>query len=247
MKKRKNKKNGVIAAVVALSGVSLVSVGFASWIISGGDTANVAGSIEADTVTDQRFMIQLHDDYSADGKVAFKNSIVFGPKVESTTYSWLKAGGNETTENLSATAKFWVANIEDGTDQDSTYTNILKKGAENIVKMNALEVDSAHAAAFNKEVNSKRLLAALPTPVLTVNRATTKNNFGDNLTYYEVTATVTFGWGAYFNSQNPYKYFNNQVYSTELGNTANEILKYVYAVNGATYTTTITTGNLIVA
>jgi hypothetical protein len=245
MKRRKNKKNGIIAAVVALSGVSLVSVGFASWIISGGDTANVEGNIQADQATDKRFLIQLHDDYkTADSKVKFVNNIVYGPKTETTTYTWLTYDGS-LTENLSATAKFWVANIEDGTAQDSTNKNILKKGTESIVKMYALSIDSDHTAAFNKEVDSKRLFGALPTPELTVNRSVTKSDFGDSLTYYEVTATVTFTWGAYFGGNNPYKYFNNQAYTTELGTTAKTVLDFVYALNGAKYTTTIKTGSLI--
>lgn len=245
MRKQKSKKNGIIAAVITLSSVSLVSVGFASWIISGGDTVSVEGNIEADSASDKRFLIRLHDDYKSGEKVKFVNNIVYGPKSDTTTtYSWLTFNG-EKTENLGATAKFWVANIEDGTAQDSTNKNVLVKGSDSIVKMYALSIDAAHEEAFNKTVDSKRLFGALPTPELSVNRSVTKADFGDNLTYYEVTATVAFTWGAYFGGANPSTYFNNLAYTTELGTTAKTVLDFVYALNGASYTTTIKTGSLI--
>ena len=57
MKRRYSKKTGIIAAVVGLSAVSLVSVGFASWVMSGGDEIELAGTIDVDTVEDNRFYI----------------------------------------------------------------------------------------------------------------------------------------------------------------------------------------------
>ena len=39
------KKSGLMGAVIALSAASLVSVGFASWVITQGDTKTSEGSI----------------------------------------------------------------------------------------------------------------------------------------------------------------------------------------------------------
>ena len=44
------KKSGLMGAVIALSAASLVSVGFASWVISQGETESFAGTITVDDV-----------------------------------------------------------------------------------------------------------------------------------------------------------------------------------------------------
>ena len=64
MKRKTNKKSGIIAAVVGLSAVSLVSVGFASWVMSGGDTQTLDGQISVETVDDQRFVICRTEGYA---------------------------------------------------------------------------------------------------------------------------------------------------------------------------------------
>ena len=53
------KKSGLISAVIALSCASIVSVGFASWVISQGDEKTVNGSISVDTVTTQAYSISF--------------------------------------------------------------------------------------------------------------------------------------------------------------------------------------------
>ena len=45
------RKNGLTVGIIALSAVAITSVGFASWVISAGDTKSVAGNIEVDDVS----------------------------------------------------------------------------------------------------------------------------------------------------------------------------------------------------
>lgn len=239
MKRKTNKKSGIIAAVVGLSAVSLVSVGFASWVMSGGDSAAITdGQISVETVDDKRFLIMKTGDYKPrvdygkNVKNENANSICFGID-DSTpiTGAWLTAGGTEDEgnapkyENLSATVIFYVANL-------TTVENVVT--AKLTVTGNT---DGWDDAVDNHYV------AEAPTDLVPVIPTT-----GDNLTYTDtntglvykkVTAAVQFAWGSTFTynnaAVNPYVYFNHQENTYENTTNAKTILD-----NLETYLTNVT-------
>ena len=119
------KKSGLIGAVIALSAASLVSVGFASWVISAGVTQDVAGVIEVDNVENSIHTIDASSGFltARNGTVdASKNKIVFGctqAAIDNTT-GWLKNDGtlgdtsDSSLEVLTVWYKVVVNNVKSG-------------------------------------------------------------------------------------------------------------------------------------
>ena len=212
MKRRKNKKSGIIAAVVGLSAVSLVSVGFASWVMSGGDSLELGGEISVESVTDQRYFIyeksSVQVNYGNNVKGAAAGGIVFG--IDDSTpiaNAWLTAAAsNNQYENLTASVEVWVANLA------ASATNITA----------TLTADAGYATAV-----SHNYVAALPTPVVNVTNETDyKGTVSPNqITFRKVTVGLTFAWGSKFGGQNPYKYYN----------TGKTVSGYVSGTSGATW------------
>ena len=100
------KRRSLTVLLCLLAIISLASVGFASWVISAGDTDEATGNIQVEEVTDQRLVI---------GTVTkSKESFVFGQKTTDTTNSWLNAT-NVAEEVLSVTLTFDVT-FKDGTE-----------------------------------------------------------------------------------------------------------------------------------
>lgn len=256
MKRKTNKKSGIIAAVVGLSAVSLVSVGFASWVMSGGDSAAITdGQISVETVDDKRFLIMKTGDYAPrvdygtnkhvisndNNQPVYQqaNSICFGID-DSTPISgaWLTAGGTEDEgnapkyENLSATVIFYVANL-------TTVENVVT--AELTVTGNTDGWDNAVGENY---------VAEAPTDLVPVIPTT-----GDNLTYTDpathlvyrkVTAAIQFGWGSTFTYNNevvnPYVYFNHQENTYANTTTAKTVLDNLETyLTGVTFSVAITT------
>lgn len=246
MKKQKSKKNGIIAAVITLSSVSLVSVGFASWIMSGGDSTTVDGQISVETVDDNRFLIAKTGDYAP--KIAYGDNLghdVKGNDASKITFgiddstpianAWLTAGGTGENapkyENLKATLSFYVANLK--TSQTTVPSAVLSV------------VDNGTSGWATAAGNTKNYVVA-PTN-LTCSISESETQTIDNLVYRKVTAPIQFGWGSYFgneNPKNPYTYFNSMTYSVENANTAKTVLHeletYLAGVNfRVTVTTTV--------
>lgn len=263
MKKQKSKKNGIIAAVITLSSISLVSVGFASWIISGGVEANVGGTITAEQAVDQRFLVKAYEGesgiYNDNGAIKFGSAIYFGHKTPETApaHEWLKiSAADKNKQNLEAVTKFWVANLPEDADESG---NLIKGTVDGVANSNVLKIDQiavqgAAATVFNTTTRAqlddeaetptqKRLFADAPTPVLEIQTGTGSTTSFENVSYTLVKATVTFNWGAYFDSKNPFEYFNGKTYSKEWGDEALKVLNIVYSLNDASYKTTIHTGS----
>ena len=108
------KKSGLISAVIALSCASLVSVGFASWVISQGDSEVVQGTILVDDVSDQSH--ELTVDSTGVNPIAFKADAATAGK------GWLTS--TDTGVNLTAVYNITVTNL----DSSSKITASLKSG-----------------------------------------------------------------------------------------------------------------------
>ena len=129
------KKSGLMGAVIALSAASLVSVGFASWVISQGDDITAEGTILVDKVENR---IHLIDDENSgwltalDGSIDnSKNKIVYGASDDAlASEDWLQNDGkldgtgaeNSSKMVLKAWYKIKVTNVTD----DDKYSDIIK-------------------------------------------------------------------------------------------------------------------------
>ena len=248
MKRKNSKKSGIIAAVVGLSAVSLVSVGFASWVMSGGDSTTIESNIEVETLDDQRFLIlKTGDDqpsltFGTNGK-NYKNqtvsSIVYGINDSNSsdyTNPWLNAKdfGEQTDtnkyENLDVKLTFYVANAPT---------------ASNIRVTFAPKANVSEGPQYTKNWNDaveEELVAAptIGTPV--VSDAGSKTIQGITGACKKVDVSIHFNWGEAFGGDNPYDYFNAQDYSVEKSNEAKTKLTALEGyLTGMVYVLTIET------
>lgn len=233
MKRRNSKKTGVIALIAGLSSVTLVSIGFASWVITGGVETTVQGDIVAEDITDSAFLVK-------DKNVSYAKhgAIYFG--CDKSTYTgtnpaWLTNAEDKC--NLTATVTFFVSNLT-ATNKDSEDKKIVD-----------VKFADTQDAAWNTAVTNGYVVA----PELTVSIAAAESDSG-NLTGRVVTVTVVFGWGAHFGGTNPYNYYNSNDIaelvpeSTKTyGEDAYDSLKDLYNLNSKHFVLEIRTGNKISA
>ena len=192
------KKSGLISAVIALSCASIVSVGFASWVISQGDSKEVTGNITVDTVSNEAHVIKnatggdtLSVNYGDNAKGAAASSICFGwDDAGAVAPIWLTNTDVNTVENLDAEIVCYVSNL--AADQTAkVHVSIELTGTD------------AQKNAFNSAVTNGYVGAL-------TNVASFALASGEEGTYgRELTVSLQFAWGSHFSGQNPYKFYNN--------------------------------------
>ena len=211
MKKiNKGKFVGVIAA--ALSTVSLMGVGFASWIITGTSPLTDAGNIEI-TVGEIKDSGVVFD-----GTPTMTDSkLVFDADGSQTSGGLIDAGDKTNKEDMKFIVKYKV----------KVYTDVASTW-----KVNAKLVDNP-ASDLNTAVQAKYI--AYPTASKALD-LTEKDIFDNDMTSgspadinvttstgtgfstYEVTQTFTFTWGDAFNNVNPVKVTgNDKIYTGKQG------------------------------
>ena len=174
------KKSGLISAVIALSCASIVSVGFASWVISQGDEETVQGTILVDEVSDQSHVLTV----SSTGV----NPIAFKANATTAGKGWLTA--DAAGENLVASYGITVTNLTDASKISAT----VKAGKV----VDGAFVEDASSAGYLK-ANSEGLVGALPTPAIT--GSSTDGTFSGSV-------ALTFTWGSHFGGDNPMDFYN---------------------------------------
>ena len=235
------KKKSLAALLSGFLTVCLTGVGFASWLITGGDTETYNdGSISVEAVSDKRTKIE-----SVSVKAGSNSTIVFGPNDEAKndTTSWLRA--DAATENLSFTLQFTVANAKRLSAINVEVKEIKAVSGDTITYYGAEE--GKYYAAY-----SAKYVAALPTPTVTLGDLSTLAD--DASKTFE--CTVTFNWGEFFDQDgtpdtnvgdnlNPYAFFNQsgKTASThgDAALAALAALTALTALNGATFGVIITT------
>ena len=243
------KKSGLIGAVIALSCASLVSVGFASWVISQSDTANVSGTISVDTITDNRYIFddeetKLVTELSSSTAVA-SNVVVYGSNAINAS-GWLK--NDAANENLTFYLKVKVSNAASKNIADViSSVAVTSTGGGTVYVKNGHIWDASHnlytsstegasaktgfeGAKEEVYLSSKSLVAD---PTITPSGSTFNANG-------ECWYTVQFNWGTFTGGANPNTYFNALDVNDE-GENASESLKALNTLlDGANYTITIT-------
>ena len=221
------KKSGLISAVIALSCASIVSVGFASWVISQGDSKEVTGNITVDTVSDQAHVIKnaeggttLSVNYGNNAKGTAASSICFGwddTGVSGTP--WLTNDDNTMIENLDATVVFYVSNLGAG-DSGKVHVSVELTGTDEV------------QTAFNSAVTNNYVGALTNVASFVI---------GDEATYgRQVTVSLQFAWGSHFNGQNPYKFYNDGTKTAATaGADAQEALGAIEAFDGVGFKVSI--------
>lgn len=231
----------IAASIAILSSAAVVSTGFAAWVISGGDTKNVSGTITADTVTESYHTIAFTSETTA--------SIYFGGPTQETdvTDPWL-TNTSAGKESLLAEFTFTVANVKTGEDTPTAlFSSITLSGAD----------DANYSAAA-----TANLVSALPTSwsknaydtaapaydskagtrnsgIYLVKTSGEANNKGATFTF---TLYIQFTWGSEFGNKNPFYFYNVKGKTAAANGTdAKNKLDKVADINDAKFNLTITT------
>lgn len=237
--KKKTRSKMIAASIAILSSAAVVSTGFAAWVISGGDTKEVGGTIEADEVSSKAHTLSAITFQEDNNKISFGAPKDKDTIPQSNSYHWLQ--NNAATENLIASATFTVSNVET-TPTDDLKTLFDADGCKfEETTTNKVYVDTSDAV-------NKHYVGAFPTwnlnqqytdqttaPGVYLKLGELKNN---TLT---VTLKVVFAWGTAFKSQNPFVYYNAQKKTSSLESEAETALTAIKGLNGATFKVTVAT------
>lgn len=169
--------------------LSLIGVGFAAWIISGGDSKTASGNITVETVTDARFTITVNSE-SLD-------ALHYGrPATMNVTNAWL-TNDSEQTENLSVEFTFTVTSNSE--IADATAWNKVVNASVKVLDAQT-ENATTHSNAWTEALKAE--VIADPTIKCEIQEQ------GTNQATFKVTVSIV--WGKYFNYDNPYIFYNDE-------------------------------------
>lgn len=213
------KRKTLTLAISVFALLAIISVGFASWVITRPtQTADAGGSITVEAV---------------EGEVNYlKNAVVEGqirfgrPETMSNTNAWLTSNASETEkENLTVNLKITLsAELKDG---EQINLSIAPK--------------SDDAKKYDEAVTGKYI----KTPVFTKNGSLetctflTKDDFTQDGDVFVANVNITFGWGEKFGSVNPYTYYNTKEFNPVNVKEATDALAALYEFNNCNYVVTV--------
>lgn len=187
-KLNKGKLIGVVAA--SLSAVSLMGVGFASWVITGGDT-KTTGSINVTVgeIEDKRVV------FSVAPAVGENNAVNFDANSKYTEGNLITAGA-KSVEDLTFNVKYTVK-ANKGAPNWSVSAKLIGTNYDKAVTAKYIEMpttlSTAGATALSKPADSSN----------TGDVKVTINSEETEYTTYTVDQTFAFTWGEAFNNTNP--------------------------------------------
>ena len=232
--KRRTKLVAILASIAV--GVSMVGVGFASWVIANQTaTGTASGNITADAVSDSSVSLEIS--VGATGQ-----KVVFGaPATQETENAWL-TNDSEETEALAVSFTLTVSenmgniSISLATKGygDDEVDGFWKAVTDGYLSAPVVSVTSSVADAFSVQTGNSALSEG---GQVIINRVGEKA-ITDNTT---VTVTLTFGWGAKFGGENPYEYYGKLDYSTHNEDAfmyLNNLHDYLNGEDGLAYTVT---------
>ncbi len=200
----KGKSIGIVAA--SLAAVSLMGVGFATWIIGTRTTdANNEISIVADDVQYKSLKVS----------VAFTNTIKLAENGTASSGDYFSYEGNG-DGNLKVSAKFTFTFGKDFTADDYDFTKIhftIEDATDDFVDNKV----ASNAVSLTQRQNSEGLTYFdAPTDL---NLSTSDEDFGeivkpegDTLTSTkEITRNIDFKWGSMFGNESPLTYYNKEI------------------------------------
>lgn len=233
IRKRNSHKGSITLGIASLSLLSLASIGFATWVISGGDTKTAEGTIEVDSVSDNLYAIEIGATPWKDNKDKGKIQYGYDGTPLNSTSAWLSANN---TESLSETLTFKVKNAY--------------KTAEASSELNAgygisFELTDTSTDGLYNTAKTAGLVGELPST--TNDGITFTNSQVDGTRDANYTVTIKFTWGTVFDSKNPAEFAEEKASSSEgywdLSNKSSfaSQLNEVYKLNSCSFKLTITT------
>ena len=232
------KRKALTITICFLALVSIVSIGFASWVITKPiEQQTATGSITAEAVEVDGYTLGV--EWQGVG-VDETPVIHFGKPSPETTLptpvgvtAWLAADGDSQEEALTCTLRITVSNtdniasgltltlntvIDDVLKElDDEETAFGKAFAANYIAMPTVKVGANDAAAYNPA-----------TKVAIAETDFTPDSEGAASGYCDV--VITFAWGSVFGGVNPLNHYNQDNYTDEKANEAQTALEAIRAI-----------------
>lgn len=239
------KRKALTITICFLALVSIVSIGFASWVITKPIEEQTAdGSITAEVVKVDGYTLGVE----WQGVGVDENPVIhFGkPSTENTVVTpgvtaWLAADGDSQEEALTCTLRITVSNT-------ANIANGLTLTLNTVIDA-ALKELNDESTAFGKAVAADYI--AMPTVKVGANAAApynpaskvaiAKTDFtpdGDANGYCDV--VITFAWGSLFDDINPLNYYNQANYTDEKADEAQTALQAIRDIAEANTTYKVT-------
>lgn len=218
----KMKKKLFIPLIAALLTIGLTSVGFATWVITGGDNKDVDG---------QNFTVHGVDDDRYSFTATSSSTINWGKSNKTQNNAWLTA--DHAAENLTAEIVLTPADTVDFESGEKTVKYVITPGVSDTGKW-----ATAKSTGFVAEVPGTITLYVWYGTDGLVDKVTTDaagNTAAQatvctfETTKNTVTVKVTFKWGDLTSNQNPFDFFNE--------NAAKANTPWTHATYGSAYTT----------
>lgn len=243
------KRKALTITICFLALVSIVSIGFASWVITKPiEEQTAAGSITAEAVKVDGYTLGVvwqnveagQNPKIHFGKPSAENTVVT-PGVE----AWLAADGESKEEALTCTLRITVSNTD---NIASGLTLTLNTDVSGVLK----ELND-NSTAFGKAVAATYI--AMPTVKVGDNDAATydpaakvtiaKTDFkpgseGPASGYCDV--VITFAWGSLFGGDNPLNHYNKADYTDAKANEAQTALEAIKAIADSNSAYKVTVG-----
>lgn len=220
------KRKTLTIAISIFALIAIVSVGFASWVITRQDqTKNAEGNITVETI-DSGSLILLDS-------VKVSNNIVFGsPTNSNEAGKWLTSNA-DVHEQLFATITIITSAKPDDNEKFKVSANA------------TTNADNYNAAVTANYIQSIKIISAesndySAAAITEISGSSFKEIVdGDNKGKYEANFKVAFAWGSKFDEKNPYTYYNSKTYS-DYASDASTTLQDLYSkLDGVKYTVTV--------
>lgn len=220
------KRKTLTLAISVFALLAIISVGFASWVITRQDQNKDAnGSITVETINGE---VNYLESVTISG-----NPIHFGtPETMNKPNAWLTASSDAKQQNLTATLTIVL-------------TKNLEAGEKIKLTVKADDSDSTKKAAYEAAIATDPTSTNyIKAPVFKMGGTEvtelTSANFSENASgKYEAVVTIAFDWGTAFGGNNPYDYYNEKKFNSENVSAANTALSALAKLDGIKYIVTV--------
>lgn len=225
------KRKTLTLAISVFALLAIISVGFASWVITRpASDVSADGTITVDDVTDLNVTITYKwvTDASGGTELTAAKPIVFGNDADATSANWLY-NNRIGTENLEAYLKVTVT-VDDASAM---------VGKKIIATFNAVNASKEVSTTYAEAISAKYITG--PNNGSKLDGEFTASDFASSKTVTKV-FTIQFGWGQEFGKVNPIKKW--QTYSADNATAATTALNALNEkLTGVSYKVTLSQTN----
>lgn len=230
------KRKALTITICFLALVSIVSIGFASWVITKPiEKQTAAGSITAETVKVDGYTLGVKWQGVEEGQnpvIHFGKPATLAPTPDGVT-PWLTADSDSVNESLTCTLRITVSNTDNIASGltltlNTVVSDVLKElnddstafgkaVAANYIAMPTVKVGGNEAAAYD------------PTTKVAIAKTDfTPDSVGAASGYCDV--VITFAWGSLFGGVNPQNHYNQANYTDAKADEAQTALEAIKAI-----------------